>query len=101
MRLRVIAQIGAFEVCVEPSRETHVGAVILCLAVAVYSVIEMAAVAVVPELISETVARAIVVVGLTRPRRIRRCRIVTNKATIGWSRPMRIFRGLEKATTRS
>src|SRR5205807_7488499 len=83
MRLRVIAHIAAFEVCVEPSRETHVRAVILCLAISVQTVIEMATVAVVPDLISQTIARAIVAVGLARPRWIRRCRIVTNEATVG------------------
>ena len=79
---RAITQICAFKVSVESPRETHIGAIVLRLTISVGAVIEVSPVAVVPELICESVAGAIIIVGLRWPVWISRRRIVSGKTSI-------------------
>src|SRR5206468_9527701 len=92
-----VTEIAAFKVGVQSARESHVGAVIPGLSVAVRSVVEMPSVAVVVEPVSEAIAGAIIVVGCAGARRIAGSWIVTYKTTFGRPRPMAVRCALDKA----
>ena len=96
--LRAVSHIAAFKVRIEAPGKAHVGAIVLRLAIAVEAIIEMTAIAVVTEVVGETIAGAIVAARLPRPEWIRCGRSKADKTSIRRSRPVGIERWFGKAT---